>query len=73
MLVEPVKELLVDALNVGIMIEEEDIADLKKFLGISDDRYDKLTEKKDINQVFENLLDGSYRHLDALNRNLTNY
>jgi hypothetical protein len=50
---------------VGIIIEEEDIADLEYYLG--------LTDKKDIKQVFENLLEGSKNHLDAFDRNLENY
>jgi len=64
-LVERGKESLVDALNVGVEIEEKDISDLQGYLSI--------TKKEDISQVFENLLDGSNRHLDAFNRNLTNY
>ena len=64
-LVEAGKESLVDALNVGIKIEEKDILDLQGYLS--------LTEKKDIIQVFENLLDGSKNHFDAFDRNLENY
>jgi hypothetical protein len=64
-LVEKGLNSIVDALEVGIIIEEEDIADLKYYLG--------LTDKKDIKQVFENLLEGSKNHLDAFDRNLENY
>ncbi len=54
-----------EAIKVGIQIEEKDIFDLKEYL--------LLTEKTDIKQVFKNLLDGSYRHLEAFERNLNNY
>jgi hypothetical protein len=64
-LVEAGKESLVDALNVGIKIEEKDILDLQGYLS--------LAYKKDIKQVFVNLLDGSNRHLDAFERNLDYY
>jgi len=64
-LVEAGKESLVDALNVGIKIEEKDILDLQGYLS--------LTYKKDIKQVFENLLEGSKNHFDAFDRNLENY
>ena len=64
-LVEKGLNSIVDALEVGIIIEEEDIADLEYYLG--------LTDKKDIKQVFENLLEGSKNHLDAFDRNLENY
>ena len=64
-LVEKGLNSIVDALEVGIIIKEEDIADLEYYLG--------LTDKKDIKQVFENLLEGSKNHLDAFDRNLENY
>ena len=64
-LVEKGLKSIVDALEVGIIIEEEDIADLEYYLG--------LTDKKDITQVFENLQEGSISHLGAFNRNLNNY
>lgn len=48
---------LVDALEVGVIIEELDIADLEKLL--------LETTKRDITRVYENLLAGSYNHLAA--------
>ena len=56
---------IVDALEVGITIEETDIADLDNYMG--------LTVKKDIIQVFVNLKEGSINHFDAFDRNLNNY
>jgi hypothetical protein len=53
---------LVDALRAGALIEETDIADLQKNM-------DK-TDNADIKQVYENLLQASYRHLRAFTRNL---
>jgi hypothetical protein len=53
---------IVNAIEVGITIEETDLADLEALLG--------QTEKKDIIQVYTNLLDGSYRHLDAFESHL---
>jgi len=51
----------IDALEVGVMIEEEDIMDLlKKIEGAP----------ADIERVYGNLLKGSYNHLDAFNRQL---
>jgi hypothetical protein len=47
------------ALKVGVMIEEKDIADLEQAL--------TETEKRNIQRVFQNLLNGSYNHLDAFN------
>lgn len=64
-LVETGKKSLVDALNVGKTIEEKDIEDLEYYL--------TLTYKKDITQVFKNLLDGSINHLNAFDRNLENH
>jgi hypothetical protein len=46
-----------DAIEVGVLIEETDIYDIEKLIG--------QTDKKDITQVYTNLLDGSYRHLEA--------
>ena len=51
-----------DAINVGIMIEETDIEDLIY--------YKEQTDKKDITQVFTNLLSGSENHLAAFNSQL---
>jgi hypothetical protein len=51
-----------DALAVGVLIEETDIADLKEAL--------KSTRERPIRNVFSNLMDGSYHHLDAFTRAL---
>ncbi len=48
---------LADALKVGAAIEEIDILDLEKRLA--------LTDNADIQQVFTNLMMGSYNHLNA--------
>jgi len=48
---------LKDALEVGVIIEKMDIADLEKLLAE--------TTKRDITRVYENLLAGSYNHLAA--------
>lgn len=45
------------ALEVGVLIEEVDIADLEEAL--------LRTNKLDIKRVYTNLLDGSYNHLEA--------
>lgn len=46
-----------DALEVGVLIEKRDIADLESAL--------KATDKIDIKAVYTNLLAGSLNHLDA--------
>jgi hypothetical protein len=46
-----------DALEVGVLIEKKDIADLETAL--------QSTAKFDIKRVFSNLMNGSYRHLEA--------
>jgi len=46
-----------DALEVGVIIEELDIADLEELLN--------QTTKRDITRVYKNLLEGSYNHLAA--------
>lgn len=51
-----------DALEVGVLIEKADIADLEKALAA--------TTKTDLKRVFTNLLDGSYSHLEAFESNL---
>lgn len=51
-----------DALEVGVLIEERDIGDLKLALGA--------TSKTDIQRVFSNLLKGSLNHLDAFQSHL---
>ena len=48
---------LVDAIEVGILIEETDIEDIESLLD--------QTDKNDIIQVYTNLLDGSNSHLAA--------
>lgn len=53
----------VDALEVGKMVEEKDIADLKEAIEQTKDEYTK--------GVYQNLLDASYKHLNAFNRNLS--
>ena len=54
---------LTDALEVGKMIEEKDIEDLQLAIRNSNDN--------DAKQVYTNLLNASYNHLNALNRNLS--
>jgi len=56
---------LVDALEVGVFIEETDIEDLNA--GIASSTH------KDIITVFSNLLSGSLNHLSAFNSNLARY
>lgn len=48
---------LADALNVGVLVEQTDIADLQSRLA--------QTDNADIQWVFNNLLSGSYNHLAA--------
>jgi hypothetical protein len=55
---------LEEALRVGVDIEELDILDLQTRLG--------QTDNADIQQVFNNLLQGSNNHLRAFNRTLSN-
>jgi len=55
----------VEALNVGVIIEETDIDDLNK--GIATARHN------DITTVYSNLLQGSLNHLDAFEINLAKY
>lgn len=52
----------VDALEVGVMIEETDIDDLEDAM--------KSTTPRDIDKVYANLLAGSFNHLDAFNSHL---
>jgi len=54
---------LAEALKVGAAIEEIDILDLKKSLA--------QTDNADIQQVFNNLMNGSYNHLRAFVSNLS--
>lgn len=53
-------ESLEAALNVGVFIEELDIADLEKAL--------EETSMRSVRRVFQNLLNGSYNHLDAFQK-----
>jgi hypothetical protein len=46
-----------DALEVGVLIEKQDIADLETAL--------KATAKFDVKRVYNNLMNGSYNHLDV--------
>jgi hypothetical protein len=46
-----------DALEVGVKIEEKDIEDLVEAMNV--------TNNKDIQRVYANLLNGSYNHLDS--------
>jgi hypothetical protein len=54
-----------DALEVGVMVEEKDITDLKEAI--------KLTKDEHTKNVYQNLLEASYRHLSAFNKNLSRY
>jgi hypothetical protein len=56
---------LVEALKVGVFIEETDIADLNKAIAS--------TRRKDITNVYSNLLQGSLNHLKAFVSSLANY
>ena len=58
-LVETGSESLEAALEVGVQIEELDIADIEQMLTETDHR--------DVQNVLRNLLAGSYNHLDAFN------
>lgn len=51
------------ALAVGVQIEELDIADIEQML--------TQTDHRDVQNVLENLLAGSYNHLDAFNSQLS--
>ena len=53
---------LVDALQVGVIIEERDIADLKDAISA--------TNKRDLLAVYGNLQNGSLKHLSAFNSRL---
>lgn len=54
----------VEALRVGVLVEETDIADLKKALDNID------AKDTDVKQVLEALIQGSENHLRAFNRQL---
>ena len=51
---------LTSALGVGVEIEETDIVDISGYLAE--------TDVKNLNLVYEHLLNGSYNHLDAFNK-----
>jgi len=53
---------LIDALKVGVFIEETDIDDLEKAI--------TSTTHRDIKKVYTNLMNGSYNHLAAFCSNL---
>jgi len=53
---------LEEALKVGVRIEELDIADLDQAL--------QETSMRSVRRVFQNLLNGSYKHLDAFQRTI---
>ena len=61
-LLEKGKQNLTSALEVGVEIEEMDIADIERML--------EQTDKTDIIRVLSNLLDGSNNHLEAFNTQL---
>lgn len=56
---------LVDALEVGVTVEEVDIADLEEII--------EAGVPEDLKTAYENLLNGSYKHLDAFNNQLASY
>jgi len=54
---------LIDALEVGALIEEVDIIDIQRYI-------DEVEDNSDIVMVYENLMKGSRNHLRAFVRNL---
>lgn len=63
-LVERGNASLEAALGVGAYIEETDVRDIRAKMAV--------TDEADVLQVFQNLLCGSYKHLQAFNRQLVN-
>ncbi len=61
-LVEKGNKSKLDALEVGVIVEETDIADLEALL--------ESTIPSDFEHVYGNLLKGSYNHLKAFNRQI---
>jgi hypothetical protein len=59
-------ESVIQALNVGALIEETDILDIQVML-------DETIEKEDLTTVLNNLKRGSENHLRAYVRNLQRY
>ena len=55
--------LLHEALEVGVSIEEKDIADLEALI-----KEEELSS--DVENLYNRLLSGSYNHLNAFNRQL---
>ena len=53
---------IADAIEVGVLIEETDIEDIKNLID--------QTDKNNIIRVYTNLLDGSNNHLEAFMRHL---
>jgi len=62
-LIEKGSSSLVDALEVGVIVEETDIKDLEEIL--------ELDVPADFEKVYEKLLKASYKHLKAFNRQLS--
>jgi len=54
---------VIDALEVGVIVEETDIEDIQKILDAG--------VPSDFSKVYTNLLNGSYNHLNAFNRQLS--
>ena len=48
-----------EAIKVGVLVEETDIKDLEELI---------IDAPEDIKVIYQNLLDGSYKHLDAFNK-----
>jgi len=63
-LVDQGSESLTAALEVGVFIEELDIADLTKAI-------EEMDMPDDVTRVYENLREGSYNHLEAFQGALT--
>jgi hypothetical protein len=63
-LVEQGSESLLDALDVGVFIEELDIGDLTHAI-------EDLGFPADVISVYENLREGSYNHLESFNGAIT--
>jgi len=61
--IEKGKNSLIDALEVGVTIEEKDISELE---GLTEDSQNP----QDLTNIYQNLLKGSYNHLKAFNRQL---
>ena len=65
-LTKPTKNKVDKAKELGVkIIEEKDIDDLEIAISNTNDTYAK--------QIYTNLLNASYNHLNAFNRNLSRY